>query len=1053
MRTIWPVDRVRAVWRLSCAIPLGLFLSGVRAERASLPPYALSFSVASPQEQTLLIKSVGATLVDGARHAEPGQFCVYGLPLPAGARCRLEATVRGSDPDSRPDVTVLGADNKPLATKVEIGPNTTPGVVWTVPGNWPLGQRMRVILSAKHSPYDLQSLHVTVTDRDTRAQGVPDALAVWMAEGLPGAHIAAAHPSDHPTTLMPVSGPPSPESDPLTDVVLLTDPDTPTIAAWKAEGYVAWSQHKPGGVVGAAQPQQPSHTPTADQAPLLAAAPLPTPDLIAAERTAEQPLLDSGADGILIAGTNTAAQSISEPGFRPIWTSRLKSPWQNPASSLDLRYQADRLLAQITAERVNTLLQAVAEARPAAERIVALPSPLQTLLAQQISPAWQILTEPSVQDVVGSVNPATMLTPARNNGALRTLPFDQAYLGYSALLGVGRDTTRRLWFAIDPPAPEPQETPQTAKARYEQQVTAALMFPEVTAFQLPASPTSSPHQPDDLVTETAVIDAVLAQMAAQPRENAATQSEIGLLLGDAAQWQHSGPNTGDLDGLYGLALPLLQRGVPVQIASLERTVDPGYLNRFKVLLLSYDYQKPLGPQTQAALSDWVRRGGSLLLFGGSDPYNAITNSWWQQARLASPQADLFAQLGLDLGGAPVTTTAAPHTVGEFQALDTQGPGARTASVELSRQAAQTGSVAIRFRANRAGGGPAAVTSVELRIGGQIAASFVTGSDLENRFLVTDRASRFGPAGRTVEDDGDYIYQFDNLPRGVPISMQVTSSGPLVIEAAPVQPDFGNTLLATGAISGLADLFPRLRIGTAYSATIYPVPATAKVTTAQSPSARVARTAADDGAPLPLYSLRSGGTPIWMQTIGRGHLFYVGVSAAFFSSSARSGGLLRTLTRLAVQRAGGTYREPGSLRVQRGRFTIVRTFSASRLVEGRTIDLFSPSLTVAEDRTIPPSSVALLCDLGPVAAPPHLAFVVGDTEARVEADRTTAFFVRGPMQAPGLACLHRGNRQLAGIRAVDRLGRQVPIQAEAEGGTLMLRYKNDPAGIAIRVGWR
>jgi hypothetical protein len=201
----------------------------------------------------------------------------------------------------------------------------------------------------------------------------------------------------------------------------------------------------------------------------------------------------------------------------------------------------------------------------------------------------------------------------------------------------------------------------------------------------------------------------------------------------------------------------------------------------------------------------------------------------------------------------------------------------------------------------------------------------------------------------------------------------------------------------------------------------------------------------------LYTLRAGGAPVWMKQVGRGVILNVGVAPGFFSASERSAGLLRELTRLAYQRAGGTYKEPNALGIRRGQYVVVRTSAAPEQVTGRTIDLFASNLTVAEDRVVPPHSVALLYDIGAANEPPHIGFINGRVQARLETPHATAFFVRGVQE--GLARLHRGQSRLTGVRGVDRSGQPVPVQAIEDGGTVLLRYPNSPDGVAIRVGWQ
>ena len=102
---------------------------------------------------------------------------------------------------------------------------------------------------------------------------------------------------------------------------------------------------------------------------------------------------------------------------------------------------------------------------------------------------------------------------------------------------------------------------------------------------------------------------------------------------------------------------------------------------------------------------------------------------------------------------------------------------------------------------------------------------------------------------------------------------------------------------------------------------------------------------------------------------------------------------------------------------------------------------------------PASFRPALYDLGVPEAEPHVGFVAGRVGAKVEAATATALYVRGAAGTTGTARLHRGNRRLVGARGMDWLGRPVAVQAQEEGGTVLLRYANDPDGVILRVGWQ
>ena len=97
---------------------------------------------------------------------------------------------------------------------------------------------------------------------------------------------------------------------------------------------------------------------------------------------------------------------------------------------------------------------------------------------------------------------------------------------------------------------------------------------------------------------------------------------------------------------YGLALPLLKYGQEVRPVLLDNVRRyAGYLDEYKVLLVSYEFVKPDAPDMNTAIAEWVKRGGTLIYIGdGKDPYHKI-NSWWT-GRYDTPAQHLFEMLGI-----------------------------------------------------------------------------------------------------------------------------------------------------------------------------------------------------------------------------------------------------------------------------------------------------------------------------------------------------------------------------------------------------------------------
>lgn len=1065
-------------------------------------PYPFVFAAGSSAEQSILVKNAGSTFENALRHAERGQFWVYGFAVAPGARCRLTLTLDSDAASVPPAVTILGTDNKPLALKTEQGVGGTFVVVWSVPDKWPAGTRLSVLLSAKDGAVGVRAGRLAQTLADKDGDGLADSIARLLTAGMPpNVRLNITRPITQPYTVTLCAQPLTPALDVQTDAVFADLTNSAGISAWKERGYSVWTPGDARAGRDFAAANSPDAQTGRDGKPILIggrALLAVTPTVQNADRSLFETALANGSDGVCFQEPEYAAGAGYGAAFKQDWRTQFGAAWQNPLVSPDTRYHAASLMATRVANRVQSLLQFTLTRKPATRRMVLLHSPLYLAQSDFVSPVGRIAGLNEITDIIGDVGVDTAGLAARYAGLRQDMTFARAYLEYSALYHAARGLNKRVWFLTDPTPPSPPLP--DANARYEQTLAAALLLPDVNAYQLVLPPDSlTSNLPPEEQTRLHSLLAALEDMHNQTgiSGNAEKDDDIGVLVSDTAQWQRGGPSQSDLDGVFGLCLPLLERGVPVQALSLERAADPAYLNGFRTLLLSYDFQKPPGPRAQQALAEWVRRGGSLIYVGGTDAFNGVTDAWWRQAGYAAPQQDLWKQLGLN-AGPPAPRFAPQEDAGHYmeiaQSQAASIGGERMVTLDLTPYARQTGSVVVRFAAPGASTNAAAGASFksgELSVEGRVAASFTAGSEIENRFLAYDNLSQFDGRSRTADGSASWTYQFDNLPRDVPITLSLNMAGSYIISGASARPDFGHTLLSTGVNAGLSKAFPRLRIGASYPVTLYDLPGVAMDGAANLPSdvrvssttaaavsnnparsqsgpgrlgqgkpgrndlsgRRTAETAAQPGQPSVLYTLRAGGAPVWMQNVGRGLIMNVGVAPGFFSASERSAGLLRALTRFAHQRAGGAYREPGALRLRRGRYAIVRTFAEATTVEGRMIDVLSPTLNVGDDRVIAPNSTALLYDLGAPEAEPHVGFVAGRVQARAETSTATAFYVRGAAGTTGIARLHRGSRRLVGARGMDWLGRPVPVQANEEGGTVLLRYANDPDGVIIRVGWQ
>jgi hypothetical protein len=232
-----------------------------------------------------------------------------------------------------------------------------------------------------------------------------------------------------------------------------------------------------------------------------------------------------------------------------------------------------------------------------------------------------------------------------------------------------RASGRRVWYLNDPIEDNPNHSWNDYRRNWENTLTASLLQPEVWRYEImpwperifngkyPARDVPDAERipiPKPYETELQAVIRALGEMK-QPVDAVRWQRSgtqgIGVLVSDSMMFQRAEPKSSDpnLGSFYGLAMPLLKRGIPVEPVQIESSGKPNFLSRYKLLLLTYEGQKPPTPVFHEALAAWVREGGALVVVDDdTDPYNGV-REWWNTSPRAykTPRQHLFERLGLD----------------------------------------------------------------------------------------------------------------------------------------------------------------------------------------------------------------------------------------------------------------------------------------------------------------------------------------------------------------------------------------------------------------------
>ena len=390
--------------------------------------------------------------------------------------------------------------------------------------------------------------------------------------------------------------------------------------------------------------------------------------------------LDAGADAIYLEEPEFWARAGWSDSFKQEWQSFYHEPWRAPDSSPDAQYRASKLKYFLYQRALSQVFAAVRNWGTQHHRHI----PCYVATHSLINYAqWAIVSpESSLLDVgadgyIAQVWTGTSRAVNVYQGIQAERTFETAFLEYGALQNIARSSGKRIWYLNDPIEDNPNHSWTDYQRNWESTLVASLLQPEVSSYEIlpwpdrifgphalrpSTEPTdANPHPQRSLIpapyeTELQTVFHALGQMRKQPVHwQLSGTRNIGVLISDTLMFQRAQPlpSDADLGNFYGLALPLIMHGIPAEPVQIESTYRgkgaADFLKQYKLLLLTYEGQKPPSPKFHTALAAWVKAGGALVVFDAdTDPYNHAQD-WWNDNGKSSttPRELLFRELGLD----------------------------------------------------------------------------------------------------------------------------------------------------------------------------------------------------------------------------------------------------------------------------------------------------------------------------------------------------------------------------------------------------------------------
>jgi hypothetical protein len=381
-----------------------------------------------------------------------------------------------------------------------------------------------------------------------------------------------------------------------------------------------------------------------------------------------QRALEAGAEAIHLEEPEFWVRGGYEPNFQREWQAYYNEPWQPPHSSPEAQWRASKLKYFLYRRALAQVFDFVKEWGKKNGKTI----PCYVPTHSQINYAhWRIVSpESSLLSVgcdgyIAQVWTGTARTPNVYEGVTKERTFEAAFCEYGAMQNLVKASGRKVWYLNDPIEDNPNHDWDDYRSNWRNTLIASLFQPDVWRFEIMPWPHrifQRPYRekagsdkkvpiPPEYETELQAVITALGDMK-QPdwKWEVSGTHGVGVLFSDTMMFQRGEPTPSDehLGNFYGLAMPLLKAGLPLEPVQIENAGMKNFLKPYRVLLLTYEGQKPPTPEFHNTLAKWVKDGGALIVVDNdADPYHKV-REWWNTApnAFATPRHHLFRALGL-----------------------------------------------------------------------------------------------------------------------------------------------------------------------------------------------------------------------------------------------------------------------------------------------------------------------------------------------------------------------------------------------------------------------
>ncbi|WP_153800646.1 hypothetical protein [Foetidibacter luteolus] len=374
---------------------------------------------------------------------------------------------------------------------------------------------------------------------------------------------------------------------------------------------------------------------------------VPTESFVRYFKTVVKRAIDAGVTAVYLEEPEFWARAGYSTAFKREWQKYYGTSWQAQHESPEATYLSSKLKYHLYHNALKEVFSYIHAYSDSIGRKVQCYVPTHSLLNYSswniVSPEASLASLEGMSGYIAQVWTGTAREPNFYNGLEKERVFETAFLEYGSMLSMTAPTKRRMYFLTDPIEDWPR-TWDDYKRNYQATFTAKLLYPSVTHFEVMPWPNriyqgkfklenSDERQPISpaYATQMQVMVNALNKMPGSTTGINGSKG-IGVLVGNSMMFQrfptHNSYEDPQLSNFYGMILPLLKLGIPVETVHMENLAFEETLKHIKVLVMSYAGMKPLSQEVNEHLAKWVKNGGVLLYYGtDSDPFQQV-KEWW-----------------------------------------------------------------------------------------------------------------------------------------------------------------------------------------------------------------------------------------------------------------------------------------------------------------------------------------------------------------------------------------------------------------------------------------